>query len=94
MALGELALEDINVKRTPKQNTSGRNSRILVEDNSSNVNVISDTSGTNESTTVISLDLPDIIPLQRNCVDTKPFSEYFEEGVLPENEKRGTQACD
>ena len=63
------------------------NSLIPGQDKNLNVNVISDTNVINEPSTVIAVELPDIIPLQRNCVDTKPFFDYFEKGLLPANEK-------
>ena len=38
-----------------------------------------------ESPTMVSVELQDIIPMQRNCPDTKPFFDYFEFGILPED---------
>ena len=40
-----------------------------------------------KSPTLVSVDLQDIIPLQRNSPDTKPFYDYFESGILPDDHK-------
>ena len=86
MTLGELASQDMNVRERSNKTRlveftyPGQNKNL-------NVNVISDTNVINEPSTVISVELPDILPLQRNCVDTTPFFDYFEEGLLPANKK-------
>ena len=36
---------------------------------------------------MVSVELEDIIPLQRNCPDTKPFFDYFESGIFSEGPK-------
>ena len=80
LALGALAEENENKSKRPHKT-------LLVEftyksqspDHS--VNVIG------ESQTLVSVEQQDIIPLQRNCPDTKPFFDYFESGILPEDSK-------
>ena len=40
-----------------------------------------------ESPTMVSVELQDINPLQRNCPDAKTFFDYFESGTPPEDPK-------
>ena len=83
MTLGDLAIEETPVRIR-------ENKTLLVEFEYKTQAAIPSVNVIDEPTTVVEVDLQDIIPLQRNCPDTKPFFDYFESGILPEgkNEAR------
>ena len=80
LALGALADgNEVKPQRVPKTLLVEFTYKSQSPDNS--VNVIG------ESPTLVSVELQDIIPLQRNCPYTKPFFDYFESGSFQRTPK-------